>query len=109
MTRQKIIEKAIQGGWKPLGHTPYKNKQNTWVILHDTSSGSCGEIPIDGLDHFFLDCTFWQALGKKEGWDWEEYDDQNGNWSLGEWHDKMHALIDHLALGGSIETFLIKI
>lgn len=65
----------------------------------------------------FLEPGFWQALGAVEGWEqtndeWLKAKAELPRDFIGvvhgiypEWHFHMHRLIDHLASGGSIESF----
>jgi len=89
-TLQKAIEKAIEGGFKGLRANKYE---------------------------YFLDPLFWQSLGKAMGW--KEKGDtskpffgkiQTGDVGLQiiqveEYLYQWHRLIDHLAKGGTAESF----
>jgi hypothetical protein len=54
----------------------------------------------------FLDRGFWRALGKARNWD-RDVGAGNDIW-LSAWLRKWHDLIDHLATGGTIESFFEK-
>lgn len=69
MTIQRIIERAIEGGWK-----------KRWVFLGITDTGhemlarfesmaTIGKVTYSfGVASILLDPTFWQAVGRVEGW-----------------------------------------
>lgn len=97
MTIQQVIEKAIEGGY----NTPFKSEfdMNSYPI-------QC---------QYLIDSLFWQALGKSMEWD-EEFggkakQDDDGVYRLhnedikSEWLYRWHQLIDHLADGGTIESY----
>lgn len=119
MKIQEAIEKAIESGWRPnqLGRV-FKCEYGTAIIS----------------DNFCTDPLFWQALGKKlwsadmwhedDGevyWDFyihcsecgSEIIDEGGcereclteNGYVISWLHYWHKFIDHLADGGTIESF----
>lgn len=81
MTVQTFIEKAVEGGY---------HADRDWL------SG----LPEYALCQMWLDPAAWKAVGKVE---------QLNNypkWAHGGWKEQMHDLIDHLAEGGTIESYL---
>lgn len=114
MSIQKFIEKAIEGGYD----APYSWEEQSW-------QGDHGKLKA------ILDPLAWQAVGKVEGWD-KSVSESNCN-VCGEpmpegetmfmfhgysgdcpkppmkqqfWKQNMHRMIDHLAEGGTIESYL---
>lgn len=98
MTIQEAIEKAKKGGWQqPLPQ----------FLLNST---------ID-TRHSFFDPAFWQALGKALGWKSDTFEHTRGSHAddfadvepchCGErdWLYHWHRFIDHLAEGGTPESF----
>ena len=86
MTITEAIEKAIEGGWEKDGFV-------------------CQGELIGVEEIALLDPLFWQALGKAMGWAEVKRNGifvQSNNRA---WIDKWHALIDHIADGGSIESY----
>jgi len=56
----------------------------------------------------FLDPSFWRALGKALGWDkrqWYYNTFTKGEESNDGWRVNWHRFIDHLAEGGTAETY----
>lgn len=118
MTIKEFIEKAIEGGWFPVGkgfNTSYswhaEDDYHTWVFDFDVD-----DVERARMDRaeILLDPKAWQAVGKVEGW--EVYVDKFGSLNAGEeskrdilskmqrsWHYKMHQMIDALAEGKSLE------
>lgn len=88
MTIEDAIQKAIEGGYDvPRLRANPEAEQEGVVLL----------IQAHVREHQpFLDAAFWQSLGKALGWDVRAQKDY-----LYEWH----RLIDHLAEGGSAESF----
>ena len=84
MTIKQAIEKAIEGGWSPVDN--FNEPKELGEMLY-------AEI--------FLDPLFWQSLGKAMGWRQDE--DQWGD--RAEWVSQWHRFIDHIADGGSAESF----
>jgi hypothetical protein len=114
MTIQEFITKAIEGGWKLPNPFP------TGELFYETPPGS--PFQIRAMPHYseLLDPEAWKAVGKVEGWgrtlrlSYEGYCfDPEGNthgevddaYEIDEATYHMHRLIDHLASGGSIESF----
>lgn len=83
MTIQTFIEKAIEGGWKPSA---------SWF----------GDVPVDsdGYHTVLLNPLAWKAVGKVEGWVWND-EKRNAGYIY-----NMHRMIDALAEGKTIEQFL---
>ena len=101
MTIKKTIEKAIEGGWK------------NWErhFTHKTNIALDGEDEFGIVAQIILDPSFWQALGKSLGWEKKcsvgSLCDENNRHGCP--HDeaisRWHTLIDHLDIGGSIESY----
>lgn len=92
---KEAIQKAKQEGWRCKQHTEQSYPDEKWQFV--TS-----------------DPTFWQALGKAEGWeDPEKGDDfpeaevldlkQTG------WNARWHHFIDHLAEGKDANSFFTNL
>lgn len=80
MTIEQAIEKAIEGGWDTEGDVKRVNHP-TYIVC---------------------DPAFWQSLGKAMGWD-------DKSKIKDYWKFNWHSLIDHLADGGSIESYFEKL
>jgi hypothetical protein len=116
MTIQNFIEKAIEGGWKPSeAHSSDVTVLRDGIVFTDLDKGVLSM----ALEQVFLDPEAWKAVGRVQGWDvevnktGETHDDyllmDDHSWvSSGrkKWHHKMHAMIDALAEGKSIEDFI---
>lgn len=87
MTIQESIQKANEGGWKTTLE-PYRSLSEAIALA-------------------LLDPLFWSALGKSMGWGIEP----SGSIWQGEekWKIRWHRLIDHLAEGGTIESYFEKL
>jgi len=56
---------------------------------------------------YFLDPEAWKAVGKVEGWGpGTRVELGGGFWTEDMWLKHMHRMIDHLAEGGTIESYL---
>lgn len=116
MTIKRLLERALEGGWKPKGWE-YKtivfdgvSRDNTEAMFSNEhgEGGIWREFPIEIV---FLDPLFWQAAGKVEGW--EEFEDtdyldhsvdmyyQDKSWKV-----RMHRMIDALSEGKTLEQFV---
>lgn len=103
MTIEQLIEKAIAGGWKYLG---MNGKHSLALALEDAEKQNFT---------FLLDPEFWKAVGKVE-WDgkfscphWESELVGERSFKMVEmphWKYYMHAMIDALAEGKTIEEFI---
>lgn len=109
MTIKKFIEKAIEGGWKPHKGADYTKcrlvKAYRQIDYYAEKDGSSSRIDVR---HMLLSPRAWQSVGKMEGWK-ESYEYTYGRcsgWKKAEWKTKMHAMIDALAEGKTIEQFL---
>jgi len=118
---ETAIKRAIEGGWK-----------TSWVVNGNFLKDECYGTILDHLNHadsnFLLNPTFWQALGKAEGWG------NNGvshaifkyiasidrptkrnpsptvekdmyRYEVPAWSYHWHRFIDHLAQGKDVESF----
>ena len=100
MTVAKFIEKAIEGGWMELSiHDAYRVDASG--IVYEIGDAN-HEI---GIAEILLDPAAWQAVGKVEGWSNAVPFDPDFNTREG-WLENMHRIIDHLAEGGTIESYL---
>ena len=119
MTIPEFIDQAIEGGWKAPERFDLLNPAERQFLLKE------------GIHEWVLDPTFWQAVGKVEGWDEEttsykvakrEVETYRGSFvrpahtitrkkyrNGNVWKIKMHAMIDALAEGKSLEEALAKI
>lgn len=122
MTTKEFIEKAIEGGMK---HTCIDNQYPEI----DSKGYLCNGV-YSSIEKIILDPKAWQAVGKVEGWTYisesivpakkqsrviknrgvievevPEYTLKRKNTSKN-WRNKMHAMIDHLVDGGTIESYL---
>lgn len=123
MTIQQFIEKAIEGGWRPLlAHQVWYANWNNRSLPRQEARASYV------LHEILLDPEAWKAVGKVEGWE---------KWSCGDcympqfkafltsdadqcscclaernrseietWKMNMHRMIDALAEGKSVEEYL---
>lgn len=90
MTTEQFIEKAIEGG-----REVHPTLTSGWLLEgHQCPPGVAAII--------LLDAEAWKAVGKIEGWPANHLQDRNAV----NWLDRMHGLIDHLAEGGTIESYL---
>ena len=98
MTIEQAIQKAIESGFPIYGKTD--------VGFFEEFS------PVDWAYEFLLDPEFWQSLGKAMGWA-EKQCVCNGYSSQcacdPQWLNQQHELIDHIADGGTIESYFEKL
>lgn len=81
---EKIIQKAIEGGWNPKGLKPKRPTDEMYAKAILMTRG-------DGI---FLDPLFWQALTKSLG--------------IMNWRHEWDLFFNHLAEGNSAESFFGK-
>ena len=80
MTIEQAKQKAIDGGFE----------------IHNSVVGWNIPLPL-------FDPLFWQALGKAMGWNGVNYlAPEMTTW---QWRDYLHDFIDHIADGGTIESY----
>ncbi len=94
MTIKHAIEGAIEGGWMRPDVPKSKYWQDALFVWAGKNIGMA-----------LLDPSFWQALGKMEGWDGLDTPKPFGE-STSHTKDKMTAMIPHLWSGGTIEQYL---
>lgn len=112
MTLEETIKKAIEGGYELRRGTNVDVEIGFW--FRKNGSATC-------IEYILFDPLFWQCLGKAMGWDKESasrYSSQvspkTGIWR-GElykdnsWLYHWYQFIDHLAEGGSIESFFLNL
>ena len=127
MTIQQAIQKAIEGGWRPK-EFPLEEKSDDILVQVATEKEleenddliypimfSNLEYPEEGyyystdMPHIIIDPLFWQALGKSMGWKYAgQYTQEWSNMkvcSFDEWVYKWHLMVEHLADGGTIESY----
>src|SRR3990167_9141087 len=103
---QKVIEKAIEGGYLFHGDKlTFDDSMGDWFV----SDGDGGYI-VPSTSEFFIDPLFWQALGKSLGWKKVEKHIDSGSpkyniYFVDGWVERWHNFIDHLASGKSAEDF----
>lgn len=117
MTVEEIIKKSIEGGWEKamidgneLSHVSVKYEQ----IEFREYEGSLYPILRMDVKSVMFDPSFWQSLGKAMGWVTTEYMQEVGEIKYPrksvkvkrqDWLKKWHKFIDHLADGGTIESY----
>ncbi len=92
MIPQRIIEKAIEGGWNA-----YFGRQGELLITRDTSNSSAGTWTPQWQE-IVLDIFFWKALGKVE------FNDPNVK-TLEDPIHRAHRFYDLILTGGDTEKF----
>jgi hypothetical protein len=99
---QRFIEDAIKGGWKTSKN--WHKWMGDYLMVCDDGDGN---IPVSEI---LLDPLAWQSVGKTRGWEpYAPYDMTAGEQEyIGEWVERWHEFIDHLADGKSIEEALSK-
>ena len=125
MTTQEAIEKAIKAGYlggKSFAH--YKTKSS--LIVYEEEDYVTPKL-IKTVSEALLDPQFWKSLGKALGWQtwlwvsWKDSyhdlistettndDNYEPNWPNGSrhytWLHQWHRFIEHLAKGGTPESF----
>lgn len=114
------IERALGAGWKPKNHRDvwqYNPNNRTGVTKTFRASMTHNDI--------LLDPTFWQALGKAEGWEKEPhlckecgvigtgtFNHMNAcktRTRSSDWITIWHRFINHIASGGDIDTFFTNL
>lgn len=103
---KEVINKAIEGGWKPFKSFDLLPTDKLEQIDFETMI--CWR---DGKGHgsihfnrVLLDPLFWQSLGKALGWQDEPYEYTNEH-NIPAWHAKWLMFIDHLAEGKDAESY----
>lgn len=100
MTIQEAIAKAIEGGYKG-GHI--WNVKGDFYVLRNENGNGYEHLSIYEM---LLDSHFWQCLGKSMGWkDGEKIVSFGRGNYIKEWLYQQHRLIDHIAEGGTIESY----
>lgn len=116
MTIKQAIEKAIENGWggkwekKPIIEI-LENKLVGFSYPEAFGRGYGVKLSLYDILHQPL---FWQSLGKTMGWDESESIsmDIGGHLDITEyekWKDEWHSFIDHLAVGGTAESFFAEL
>lgn len=140
---EEAIKRAIMGGWEPAGvdftgmeidnrgllfyeDFPEDKRgdiEKGWVYFYDTEYPEEGYYAGMLMEIAVLDPTFWQALGKAEGWKESDayhmkgYLKQHPDGSvtthmqqvIDQWQTAMHRFIDHLIDGKDIDSFFLNL
>lgn len=107
MIPKEAIEKAIEGGWKPLAVEVglkwiYDEDGVHWYNPEETRDGSV----TFGFHEIALDKTFWQSLGKALGKEGIELTRSHENWDTEPWWQyAARRFYDLILTGGDIEKF----
>lgn len=112
MTIQQFLQKAIEGGWEPIGYN-FSNKPFSWKV-----QAVC---KVKYKERFFLDPKLWEAVGKTEGWEdkckicgenhfpkkieTKEYV-MHRHVPDPAWINKMHRMIDALCEGKTVQEYI---
>jgi len=114
MKIQTFIEKAIEGGWrKDLTEKPLCTPEISYLVPEKEKvygvwfrwgkKNERGELHSESREilmyEILLDPEAWKAVGKVEGWP-EALERQEA------WKTYMHRMIDALAEGGTISSYL---
>jgi hypothetical protein len=118
MTIQDALHTAIAGGYRVEGSdgvaTSFSGANSEYSAWTRTDNHSTLMIP---MHETFLDPAFWRALGRALGWEapctlaitcragQEESWRGRGAYWMYQWH----CFIQHLAQGGSPETFFVRL
>jgi hypothetical protein len=118
MTIHQALNTAIAGGYHIDGSdgvpTAYGGANSEYSVWTRTDNHSSFMIPVHET---FLDPAFWHALGRAMGWDapcdlaitcrhgTEECWHGHGAYWMYQWH----CFIQHLAQGGTPETFFARL
>ena len=105
MTIQQFIATAIEGGWK-FGVDASKHPTFN-LYSHGFTFGE--ELKSDiHISLILLDPEAWKAVGKVKGWYIESLEGPIGERVLrdDEWFQKMHAMIDALCKGKTLEEYI---
>ena len=104
MTVQEFIEKAIEGGWSLGDMAPgfkieTRKADSGWWVVCETGK-TWAHYP---LEKVLLLPEAWMAVGKVEGNEKWNHLDGTG------YRDRMHRMIDALADGRTIESYLARL
>ncbi|KKM66273.1 hypothetical protein LCGC14_1482830 [marine sediment metagenome] len=117
MTIKKTIEKAIEGGWIKELKYEWRIRENSFEVYVDKGFFYPNRwFHVMRIETILLDPSFWRALGKsmewarcKASWQYEKgFTIKNGKDSA-EWVIRWHQFIDHLAEGGTPESYFEKL
>lgn len=111
MTIKQFIEKAIEGGWKPI---PELRDDVTKDFKFESIDMDTGLLKLRRSIEWIkvnvyaalLDPLAWQAVGKVEGWRPEILWDEGGVRYRAEWQDNMLRMTEALIKGKTIEQYL---
>ena len=118
MTIEQAIGKAIEGGYMPFkrGRLVFNKKTESWWHQWGDINEDGDKVTFENptawhsLQYFnklLLDPSFWQSLGKAIGWGENQYSPGEG--LVDGWLYYWHNFIDHLADGGTIESYFEKL
>lgn len=116
MTIKEIIEKGIEGGWKPEAtpsndlYTLSFHVEYDGVRVDQHNEISSEELVFIRTEPILLDPSFWQAVGKVERWKCDRNCPiEEGSYCDAHkprWQYNMHRMIDALAEGKSLEEYI---
>lgn len=105
---ENAIKKAIEGGYKNgLMPSKFTDKYSFWGDVISKSS----ENFMFYYSEILLDPTFWQALGKAEGWAMTIFETDTMGSPIGKiyWLRYWHLFIDHIAVEKDIDSFFTNL
>jgi len=110
MEIKDFIEKAIAGGWNHRIQNATIQRvdadDHSFHVHFWDNEGNQSDMFSYSLHALLLDPLAWQAVGKVEGWP-TGFPDPKNQYSRGmSWKINMYRMIDHLAEGGTIESYL---
>lgn len=105
MTIKTAIEKAIEGGWN-----------SKWFDIEVANHFVIFSMPVYGIpdqsvraswmiERVLLDPSFWKSLCVMGVPETDEQSDERSANGTEQWKYLMHRMIDHLAEGGTIESY----
>lgn len=105
MTAEEAIHKSIEGGYHVYtsdgAETFYSGSNNCWSVWTRKDNHSSFVVFVHET---FMDCTFWQALGRALGWEDKGSQDHVCP-KCCDWLRHWHRFIDHLAAGNKPQSF----
>ena len=97
MTIKEARQESINNGWDPT-------LEDCLYDLHKAGRPCPFGVHYPRQERMLLDPLFWQALGRRLGW--QEYDtEQGGRYTEAGWKEQWHRFITHLISGKDAESF----